>query len=203
MEQLKRISEADYLRMEESAKTKHEFRGGKIVDMAGGTEPHAGIASNLIFSLKGALKGKPCKAYGSDLKVRISESGDYCYPDVSVVCGGPEFHNPQSRVAVSNPRLIIEVTSPSSEADDRGDKFTGYRAIQSLEEYMLVSQQRAQVETFYRQSDGIWAIGPTVMGMDRTVQFRSLEIDISMKEIYDDIQFPTKSAEVAEPEMPR
>ncbi len=178
---------------------RHEFRGGQIIDMAGGTEEHSDIAGNLIHALRGRLKGKPCKAYGSDLRVRVSESGDYCYPDVTVVCGRPEFHRPDSRVAVVNPVLVIEVTSATSEVDDRVDKFSQYRSIKSLSEYVLVSSTRMQAECFYKQPDGVWAIGPTLTRIEDAVRLRSLEMDLPLADIYAEVVLPlvppTKPAE--------
>jgi Uma2 family endonuclease len=190
-----RITEDEYLRLEEAARTRHEFRGGQIVDMAGGTLEHAGIAASIITELTVRLKGKPCKAYGSDLAVRINSIGNYFYPDVSVLCDPPIYAVPDKRTAVTNPKIVFEVTSRDSEADDRGDKFTDYRWIESLEEYILVSQQRAQVETFYRQGDGIWAIGPTFAGLDASVKLRSVSIEIPLSEIYAGITFSPAQTE--------
>jgi len=185
-----RMTEDEYLRMEETSPIKHEFRNGQIVDMARGTEPHSDIAGNLIQHIRNRLKGKPCKAYGSDLRVRISESGDYCYPDVTVVCGNPEFSRPDSRVSVMNPTLVVEVTSPSTEADDRGEKFSQYRSVNSLSEYVLISSVRMQVESFYKQPDGVWAIGPTLTRIDSAVRLRSLEIDLPLADIYAQVVLP-------------
>jgi Uma2 family endonuclease len=184
-----RLTEDQYLRMEEAAKTRHEFRDGEIVDMAGGTEQHAAIAANLISELHARLKVKPCKPYGSDLRLRIGDSSNYVYPDVMVICGSPEFHRPPSRSTILNPRLVIEVTSASTEADDRGRKFSDYRTIDSLQEYLLVSQDRMEVETFYRQPDGIWAIGPRFTQVGQSVRLRSVEVEIPMAEIYSGIEF--------------
>jgi Uma2 family endonuclease len=184
-----RITEDEYLLLEEKAKTKHEFRDGRIIDTAGGTLEHAGIARNIIVEMTLRLKGKPCKPYGSDLAVRISSIGNYCYPDVSVVCDPPIYAVPGKRTVVSNPKIVFEVTSPDSETDDRGDQFNNHRGIESLEEYVLISQQRAQVEAFYRQSDGIWAIGPTFAGLDASMKLRLLSIEIPLREIYAGISF--------------
>jgi Uma2 family endonuclease len=189
-----RMTEDDYLRMEEGANTKHEFRNGKIIDMAGATPAHVGIATNLAIEIGVRLKGKSCRIYGTDLRVRVNKSGSYCYPDLTVVCGPLEYARPDQQMTIVNPRIVIEVTSPSTEAIDRGGKFTDYRRIDSLEEYFLVSQERAEVETFYRQPDGVWAIGPTVVGQDQSVKFRSLGIEISLSEIYAGIELPTAQA---------
>lgn len=179
-----RITEQEYLRMEESARTKHEFRHGRMIDMAGATTDHVRIATNLSRQIGNRLEGRPCEAYGSDLRVRINESGSYYYPDVTVVCGSVEYARPDRRTTIINPKVVIEVTSPSTEADDRGDKFNDYRRIGSLQEYVLISQERVQVETFHRQPEGLWVIGPTVTELNQSVKFRSLDIEISLSEIY-------------------
>jgi Uma2 family endonuclease len=184
-----RLSEEEYLRLEEAAKARHEFRDGQVVDMAGGTIAHIEIGSNLIRELGVRLKGRPCKTLGSDLKVRIGRSGNYFYPDVTVVCGAVEFFPPDRKTAITNPRLIVEVTSPSTEADDRGKTFTDYRSLDSLQEYLLVSQERMEVETFYRQQDGIWAIGPRFTGAEQSVRLSCLQIEIPITEIYAGVEF--------------
>jgi Uma2 family endonuclease len=184
------MTEEQYLAMEQLAETKHEYRDGQVFDMAGGTVEHAGIAANLIRQLGNRLDGKPCKAYGSDLRVRINKSGHYCYPDLTIVCGPVELARPGRRTTIVNPQIVIEVTSESTETDDRSDKFTDYRWIDSLQEYTLVSQQRARVETFYRQNDGIWAIGPFFTELNQILKFRTIDVEVPLSEIYDGIEFP-------------
>ena len=176
--------------MEQLAETKHEYRDGQIFDMAGGTVEHAGIASNLIRHVGNRLEGKPCKAYGSDLRVRINKSGHYCYADLTIVCGPVELARPGRRTTIVNPQIVIEVTSESTETEDRSDKFTDYRRIDSLQEYILVSQHRVRVETFYRQNDGIWAIGPFFTELNQALKFRSIDVEVSLGEIYAGIEFP-------------
>jgi Uma2 family endonuclease len=185
-----RMTEQQYLRLEEAAKDKHEFRDGMIVDMAGATVPHVRIASNVLIQLGIRLQGRPCAPYGSDLRVRIDESGNYYYPDVSVICGSPEFAHPPQRTTATNPRIVIEVTSASTESDDRGRKFNDYRRLASLEEYFLISQDRPSVEAFYRQPDRVWAIGPTIVTMTAAATFRSLGIEIPLADIYGGIEMP-------------
>ena len=188
------VTEQEYLRREESAKSRHEYRNARIVDMAGGTSEHASIAMNLGVELATRLKGGPCKVFGSDLSVRVSRSGNYYYPDLMVACGALEYAWPDRRTTITNPRVVIEVTSPSSEVGDRGEKFSDYRHLDSLEEYVLVSQERMQVETFYRQPDGLWVIGPTVTQSGQAAKFRSLEIEIPLNDIYAGVELPPKQA---------
>jgi Uma2 family endonuclease len=139
------------------------------------------------------LENSSCQAVGSDVRVRINETGNYCYPDVTVICGTPIFDPPDRQMNVTNPKAVIEVTSPSSEADDHGEKVDDYRLIDSLQEYFIVSQDRIRIETYYRQSDSIWAIGPALTDLNRSVKFRSLDIEVPLSEIYAGIEFSPQS----------
>jgi Uma2 family endonuclease len=195
-----RFTVEEYLQMEEASQTKHEFRHGRIIDMAGGTMNHALIAGNIGGELRNRLKGKPCKTLGSDMRVRITGTPHYCYPDVTVVCGQPVFDPPDRQLTLINPQVVIEVISPSTAADDRADKFYDYIRIESLMEYFIVSHDRMRVDTFYRQKDGIWAIGPSFEGDNTIVKFRSLDIAIPMSEIYAGVEFPkSPTPEATEP----
>ena len=186
-----RWTEAEYLVMEEASPVKHEFRNGQVIDMAGGTLEHGLIAANLLGELRNRFKEKPCIAVGSDMRVRISETGHYCYPDVSVVCGPPVFHPADRRTNLVNPQVLIEVTSASTASNDWADKFYDYMRIETLREYVLVSQDRPRVHTFYRQSDGVWAIGPFFARQEESLKFRSLNIELPLSEIYGGVAFAT------------
>jgi Uma2 family endonuclease len=140
------------------------------------------------------------QAHGSDLRLRVSESGDYIYPDVMVICGAAQFHPPTSQSTVVNPALITEVTSPSTESDDRGRKFGMYRTLGSLREYWLVSQEQMEVETFYRQADGIWAIGPRLTQPESSIALRCEDISLSLTDIYADVQFNRRPRSAADDE---
>ena len=185
-----RMTEDEYLRFEEEAETKHEFWNGTIIDMAGAAFDHVVISTNLTTELSVRLKGRPCRPFNSDLRVRVKESGNYCYPDVTVVCGQVEFAHPDRRTTIVNPQVVIEVASPSTEARDLGVKFDDYRQIPSLQEYFLISQDRPRVQSFYRQSDGVWAFGPSSTQMNQAMKFRSLDIEISLTDVYAGVQLP-------------
>ena len=146
------------------------------------------------------MEGKPCRSYNSDLRVRVNESGNYCYPDVTVVCGAVEFARPDRRTTITNPQVVIEVASPSTEAREREDKFDDYRQIESLLEYFLVSQDRIRVQSFFRQENGIWAFGPSYTQASQFVKFRPLDIEISVAEIYAGVQFPPPQVKPVEAE---
>ncbi len=159
--------------------------------MAGGTAGHADVACNLIRSLGNRLDGSPCKVGNSDLRVRIPRTGRYCYPDVSVTCGPRVFDPPEAAATMVNPQVIIEVLSPSTADDDRGEKLADYIGSPSLQEYVLFAQDRPRADTFYRQPDGIWAIGPWSAGVEAAVAFRSLGVTLPLAEVYAGVEFPS------------
>jgi Uma2 family endonuclease len=174
----------EYLRREREAQVKHEYRHGNIVAMAGGTVAHSRIIANCIRALGNRLTGGTCAPFDSNLRVRISPGKFYTYPDVTVVCGTPQV-DPDDRngETVINPRLIVEVLSPSTAKDDLGWKFDGYRAMESFREYVVVDQDVPRVQIFYRQPDGVWAFDAAV-GIEAVARLRSLEIDLPLTEIY-------------------
>jgi Uma2 family endonuclease len=143
------ISEDEYLELERRSETKHELVNGQIIAMAGATFQHNDIAANVLAALRVLLRGKGCKAVGSDQRVHVPATGLFTYPDVTVVCGAPVFHA-KDRDSLLNPRVLVEVLSDSTEAYDRGAKFAHYRSIPSFVEYVLVAQDEFRVEHFRR-----------------------------------------------------
>ncbi|MGQ0505269.1 MAG: Uma2 family endonuclease [Myxococcaceae bacterium] len=141
-----------YLSFERSTDAKHEFFDGEIFAMAGGTPEHAALAAAVIAQLSAGLEGKPCRSYTSDLRIRVLATGLATYPDVSVVCGQPEY-DPDADDTVVNPVVLVEVLSDSTEDYDRGEKFENYQRIASLQEYVLVSQREPLVEVFRRDGE--------------------------------------------------
>lgn len=180
----------EYLRLEADSVEKHEYRGGEIIAMAGGSPEHSLITANLIGELRQRLKGKPCRVYDSNLRVRIPGTTSYAYPDLSVICGPAQF-DPQdrNRVTATNPKVVIEVLTPSTEADDRGEKFRHYLALPSLEEYVLVSQLAPRVESYHRREDGTWLFA-VAEGADAAARFRSLGVEVPFTEVYAGVEFP-------------
>ncbi|WP_428939114.1 Uma2 family endonuclease [Fontivita pretiosa] len=181
----------EYLRLDRDSTERHEYRDGAIVAMAGRSHDHTLIAANLIAEIRNALKGKPCRAYGSDLKVAITKRRRITCPDGSIICGPPEFHPAAAaaRDVVANPRVLIEVLSPSTEHYDRTEKFDVYREIDSFEEYVLVGQLSARVETYRRFPDGSWHF-EVFAGIQATAQLGSVGIAIPLGEIYAGIEMP-------------
>jgi Uma2 family endonuclease len=148
---------AEYLAHEERSQTKHEFVNGEVFAMAGGTVEHGALAMAVGRALGNGLEGKPCRVLSSDVKVRVLATGLATYPDVSVVCGTLETALDDAN-AVTNPVLIVEVLSDSTEAYDRGEKAAHYRRIPSLREYVLVSQRSPLIEVQRRNERGNWEL---------------------------------------------
>ena len=139
------------------------------------------------------MDGQPCELYPVDMRVRIPATGLYTYPDVVVVCGEPQFEDDHVDTLL-NPIVLIEVLSPSTERSDRGEKFTRYRMLESLQEYVLVSQDKPQVECFFRQPDGGWLLMP-YSGLDAVAKLRSLDVELPLSEIYAGVTFPSAEEE--------
>ena len=151
------VTAAEYLARERSSETKHELVNGEIVAMAGASPLHNLLSMNMGRALGNMLAGKPCIVLSSDQRVHIPETGLFAYPDVTVVCGRPEFH-PEDDHTLVNPKVIVEVLSDSTEAYDRGAKFSHYQSLPSFEEYVLVSTRDQRVEHYRRQGAGSWLL---------------------------------------------
>ncbi len=187
----KRISINEYLALERGSPTKHEYFAGQIFAMAGASYAHATIAGNLTRTLGNALLDAACNVLASDQRVR-TVSTLFTYPDVVVVCGKPEFDDDEQDT-LTNPVVIIEVLSPSTEGYDRGEKFLNYRSIPSLKEYVLVSQRQMLVEHFARQPNGQWLL-TAYSGPDQEVAFPALNVSIPLASIYLKVELPAAPA---------
>ena len=187
-----------YLEMERQADYKSEYLSGEIFAMAGASESHNLIVTNMVRELSTRLKGRPCKTYPSDMKAEVGPAGLFTYPDVTVVCGEVQFHD-QHRDMVQNPTVIVEVLSPSTEAYDRGAKFAQYRRRASLTDYLIVSANEYRVEHYVRQSDHQWLLSE-VTSAEQAVVIASLDCELPMSEIYDRVAFdaPTPLRQVNE-----
>jgi Uma2 family endonuclease len=128
------LTAQDYLVWERQQETRHEYLEGQVFAMTGASRAHNMLCANILASLHGQLRGKPCEIYVNDMRVKVSETGMYTYPDLVAACGEPRFED-QAVDTLLNPVLIIEVLSDSTERHDRGAKFTHYRSVVSLKEY--------------------------------------------------------------------
>jgi Uma2 family endonuclease len=187
-----RYSVTEYLDLEYKAGERHEYRGGDIVAMAGGTPEHSLIIANVVRELGVRLKGGPFRVYDSNLRVQCPRWPLYTYPDLTVICG-PTQHDPQDprKQTITNPKLILEVLSPFTEGYDRGDKLAEYVMAASLEDYVLVSGDKPRVETFHRRGDGTWSLA-FFDGIDATAQFLGLSVEVSLRDIYLGVNFATR-----------
>jgi Uma2 family endonuclease len=181
------LSFEDWLAAERAATDQRsEFVAGDVFAMTGATEAHNLIVANVVRELGNALKGRPCRVYPSDLKVRIEAENIGTYPDAMVICGDRAFYDDR-RDVVTNPTLIVEVLSESSEAYHRGNKFRHYRALPSLQAYLLLSQQRMQAELFVRQPDESWNLSAFANPTDR-IPLAAIGAELMLGEAYDKVE---------------
>lgn len=177
-----RLTLEEYLEIERTTNEKYEYFHGRAFAMAGGSPNHNLISVSTSVELVTQLRGRPCRVYSSDQRIKVSATGLYTYSDVVVVCGDSEF-DAEQRDTLLNPTLIVEVLSPSTEAYVRGDKFEQYRHLPSLQEYVLISQDRVRVERYERQSDGSWRYSAVVQP-DAVLHLPSIGCDLRLTEVY-------------------
>jgi Uma2 family endonuclease len=182
-----RLSEAEYLAIERAAEFKSEFFDGEMFAMAGGTFEHAVIGTNLLAELSNQLRGRPCVAANSDLRIKVEETGLLTYPDASVICGEPEFVA-ETDDTVLNSTVIFEVLSDSTEAYDRGRKFENYQRIPTLREYLLVSQHEPRIEQFIRQENDDWLLR-AASGLNAAIELASGGIQVRLAEVFLNVRF--------------
>jgi len=189
----RRVSEEEYLAMEETLDTRNELIDGVVVAMSGNRYPHVQIVRNLLAELDGRLCGKPCQVLSNELKVKVELTGSYFYPDLMGICGKPVFEKP-SEVTVLNPTLLIEVLSPGTERLDRGKKLMHYQQIPTLREYVLVSQVEPFVEVYARGENSEWTYR-SFAGLDAVAHFGSIDCTVPLAEIYREVEFKGESIE--------
>ncbi len=178
------MSYEEYLVWESTQEVRHEYFNSEVIAMAGGTRNHNRVSFNFSKILDAALSDRQCEVYISDVKVQVEPRKKYFYPDVVVTCDERDRTEPQ---LVLFPCLIIEVLSPSTEAYDRGFKFSQYRKSESLQEYVLVQVEQAMVEVFQRNQDGQWVLFEYDLG-DR-IFFKSINAEIAVNDLYQQVQF--------------
>lgn len=176
------VSYAEYLAFERTAETKHEYVNGQILAMAGGSIEHGRLAMRLGALLLNAVAGRRCEVFSSDVRVRIEATGRSTYPDLSVVCGRV-ITSPDDPDAITNPSVLVEVLSPTTEASDRGDKWAHYRRLPNLMAYMLVSQSERRIE-MYRREGSHWIFEDAVPG--QSIRVGGIDVQISVDELYAD-----------------
>ena len=181
------LTPEQYLEIERKAEYKSQYWRGEMFAMAGASANHNSLAVNLVIDVGGQLRGRDCRAYGSDMRVQTSPDGLYTYPDLSVVCGKPKLADSKFDT-LENPTLIAEILSASTEGYDRGEKFEQYRSISSLKQYLLVTQDRAHVELYTRQPDGQWLLCEA-SGLDQFINLDSIGCRLALEDLYDKVDF--------------
>ncbi len=197
---IKFISQKEYLDAERQATEKHEYFNGEIFPlfknesfesginaMSGASIAHNEIATNCIYELKSKLKGKPCRPYGSDFRVNIPKNTLYTYPDISVFCSEPETLDNELDTA-TNPSVIIEILSKSTRNYDLGEKFSLYRAIDSLKEYILIDSEDVKVIIHSKNANGSWLL-TEFSTLSESFFIPTLKIDLKLIDIYENVKF--------------
>lgn len=177
------LSYTEYLALEAASERKHEFVAGVVYAMAGGTLEHSALAASMIALLTAALRGRPCRVFTSDARVRVRATGLSTYPDASIACGRIE-RDPEDPDALANPVVLVEVLSDSTEDWDRGGKFAHYRRIPSLRDYVVVAQSEQLVEHHTRNADDTWTTRDLAAG--DTLRLTGVDVAIALDEIYRD-----------------
>jgi Uma2 family endonuclease len=171
----------EFVEFEKRSTEKHEYLRGEVWAMAGGTPEHGRLAVNIASELRMALKGRPCVVLNSDVRVRVSETDRATYPDTFVVCGALKT-DPDDSNTIINPVVVVEVLSPGTEASDRGEKFAHYQRLESLKDYVLVSQAERRIEVFSRGTGASWLLTP--LGPGQRVPIPSLGIELDLDTLY-------------------
>ena len=175
-----RLTPEEYFAWEETQEEKHDYIHGEVFAMSGATRTHNDLALNFAVALRLAFRGTDCAVFTSDMRVQIEAGGRYTYPDLSAACGALEFADAQE-TTFTNPALVVEVLSRSTETYDRGDKLAAYRGVPSVQEVVLVRQDRRGVEAYRRQGDGRWAIEDVAGG---AVALPSVGAEVSLDDLY-------------------
>lgn len=185
------MSYADYLRAEDNSELRHEFFGGELWAMTGATYNHALITMNLGAALHRALRGGPCRVVSESARVFFPALGEAAYPDLRVVCGGPERH-PDDPLAIVNPTLVARVLSDGTERFDRGETFAKYRTLPALQAWLLVNQRVHRLELYERNPDGTWTLSVAEAGA--TLHIPSLGIALAVADAYEGVELDEKQA---------
>jgi Uma2 family endonuclease len=200
-----RLTPEEYLVIEREAERKSEYYDGRMFLMSGASLAHVLITTNVAWDLNDQLRDRPCHVFGSDLRLKVTEAGLYTYPDVSVVCGEIKLEDSR-RDTLLNPRVIVEVLSPSTAAYDRGRKFALYRELESLQEYVLISQDEHRVERFVRQVDSPDWLQSVVTSLGGVMELPSIACRLHLSEVYRKVELSRASTSVddriREPEEP-
>lgn len=191
------LTPEQYLEIERKAEYKSEYYRGEMFVMAGAREAHNLIVANVIGELRQQVRSSPCRTYPSDMRVQVGGTGLYTYPDAVVVCNQPKFADGNSDILL-NPVVLVEVLSPSTEAYDRGFKFTQYQSIESLKAYVLIASTYMRVDLFIPQSDGSWRLTTAGQAED-VVELQSIGCRLRLADLYEKVELSTAPGPVMRP----
>jgi Uma2 family endonuclease len=180
-----RFSPTEYLALERQAEYKSEYLNGEIFAMAGASEAHILIVGNVMVALHPQLRKRSCRIYSNDMRVKVSDSGLYTYPDIVIVCDQRRFDD-NEKDTLLNPTIIIEVLSPSTSAYDRGAKFAHYRKLDSLSEYIMIAQDQYHIEHFVRQPNDQWLFSEATK-LEDTILLPSVGCQLALADVYDEV----------------
>ena len=181
------VTPEEYLAAERLSETRSEYLDGGVYPMTGASLDHGRIVINVATEFVNQLRGRNCEVLVTDMKVRLQESRKFFYPDVLVLCGEPQFHDDRKDI-ITNPDLVVEVLSPSTEAFDRGTKFQTYQTLESLKEYLLVAQDKPFIEQFVRSEGGKWMYAAAA-GIESTLTLSSVECTLNLGAVYNRVDF--------------
>ena len=184
----RKYSIEEYLELENAASEKHECYQGEIFAMSGAKMPHNDICGNLYLNLRLKLKGKNCKPNNSDTRIHVEKNSLFTYPDISVICGEPVTLN-NDQISCLNPSIIFEVLSPSTKNYDRNEKFTLYKDIPTLKEYILVESESINIEAWHINEPGNWEL-KVYTNIEQSLYLSSINELLELRDIYEDIKFP-------------
>ncbi|MEO1439241.1 MAG: Uma2 family endonuclease, partial [Chloroflexota bacterium] len=190
-----RMTPEEYLAFERNSDERHEYIGGRVYAMTGASRNHNLIAGNLFAALHGNFRKRPCEVYSETIRVRVDELDNYVYPDVVALCGEAKFADTTYDM-LTNPQVIVEVRSPSTKRYDEGGKFDLYRQLDTLREYLLVSQDVPHIAHHIRQSDNTWLIRD-VVDTDAAIQIATVDVELTLADVYEKVTFETGENEKA------
>lgn len=189
MQARRRYTLEEYFALELASEEKYEYFDGEVFNMSGGSPAHEDIIGNIYATLKPHARNRECRVFLSGLRVIVPTQPPYRYPDLTALCDKPRYVKVGGIDALVNPSLIVEVLSPSTEAYDRGDKFTRYKSIESFAEYLLVSQVRPHATHFVRREKGMW-LHEEFNDLDGVVHLAALGCELALGDVYTDVEFP-------------
>jgi Uma2 family endonuclease len=184
----------EYFELERKSEERFEYWDGEIFCMSGVSPEHAQLEVNFISRLNSRLTGKGCRIFPANIRLKVPSAPPYRYADVSALCGEAKFEEIGGIRSLTNPTLIIEILSGSTEAYDRGEKFTHYQSIPSFHEYLLVAQHRPHITHLLKQADGSW-IYKEYNDLADVVKLTSMNCELAMSEVFENVSFPSDKAE--------